>query len=124
MNREFLLREIQELQADFEDLADAELVECREAMLNRVNKCLKELGETDADNNGESLELAHEKSKRLEQIKKLNLEKIGNNVASLWGGESYNFEIDEMNEKVIFLCIEHGEKFITNIDFSDLVNYK
>lgn len=59
-NREVLLREIQELQADLEDLTDKELVECRETMLSRVNNCLKALGETDADNNGEVLELARE----------------------------------------------------------------
>ena len=50
INREFLLRELQELQADFEDLSDEDLVDCRESMLGRVNDCLKELGETDEDN--------------------------------------------------------------------------
>lgn len=49
-SREFLLRELQELQADFEDLSNEELIECRECMQNRVNQCLLELGECDEDN--------------------------------------------------------------------------
>ena len=50
INRETLLRQLQELQADFEDLSNEELVECRECMYQRVNKCLIELGECDEDN--------------------------------------------------------------------------
>lgn len=49
-NREFLLRQLQELQADFEDLTDEQLVECRKYMLERVNDCLVELCECDEDN--------------------------------------------------------------------------
>lgn len=49
-DREFLLRHLQELQADFEDLSDCELCDLREVMLERVNKCLQELGECDEDN--------------------------------------------------------------------------
>lgn len=49
-NREYLLRELQELQADFEDLNNDELIECRECMCERVNHCLIELGECDEDN--------------------------------------------------------------------------
>lgn len=48
--REVILRHLQELQADYEDFSDEELVECRGAMLMRVNKCLAELGESDEDN--------------------------------------------------------------------------
>lgn len=53
MSREYLLRQLQELQADFEDLSDSDLVKYRECMLNRVNNCLDELDECDADNIGE-----------------------------------------------------------------------
>ena len=49
-NREFILRHLQELQADVEDLSDCELCDLREVMLERVNKCLLELGECDEDN--------------------------------------------------------------------------
>ena len=48
--RNTILRHLQELQADYEDFSDEELVECRGAMLMRVNECLTELGETDEDN--------------------------------------------------------------------------
>lgn len=48
--REIILRHLQELQADYEDFSDEELVECRGAMLMRVNECLAELGESDEDN--------------------------------------------------------------------------
>lgn len=50
MDREFLLRQLQELQADFEDLNDKQLIECRECMHQRVNLCLSELNERDEDN--------------------------------------------------------------------------
>ena len=50
MNREFLLRQLQELQADFEDLTNEEIIECRESILKRINICLVDLGECDEDN--------------------------------------------------------------------------
>lgn len=49
-SRDIILRHLQELQADYEDFSDEELVECRGAMLMRVNECLAELGESDEDN--------------------------------------------------------------------------
>ena len=49
-SREIILRHLQELQADYEDFSDEELVECRGVMLMRVNECLAELGESDEDN--------------------------------------------------------------------------
>lgn len=49
-SRQYLLRQLQELQGDFEDFSDKELVEHRECMLERINNCLKELGECDEDN--------------------------------------------------------------------------
>ncbi len=48
--REYLLRQLQELQADFEDFSDSDLIECRKTMLERVNDCLEELEECDEDN--------------------------------------------------------------------------
>lgn len=50
MNREYLLRQLQELQADFEDFSNDDLVEYRKNMLERINNCLEALGECDADN--------------------------------------------------------------------------
>jgi hypothetical protein len=48
--REGLLHQLQELQADFEDLTDEDLLECRKVMLQRVNDCLEGLEESDEDN--------------------------------------------------------------------------
>lgn len=48
--RKYLLHNLQELQADYEDLSDEELIECKDCMLERINNCLKALGETDEDN--------------------------------------------------------------------------
>lgn len=45
-----ILRHLQELQADFEELTSEELESCRECMLNRVNACLILLNESDEDN--------------------------------------------------------------------------
>lgn len=48
--RSDLLTHLQELQTDFEDLSDEDLLECREVMLERVNECLEILEELDEDN--------------------------------------------------------------------------
>lgn len=45
-----ILRHLQELQADFLELTEQELEECRECMLERVNICLQLLKECDEDN--------------------------------------------------------------------------
>ena len=49
-NREFILRNLQELQANFEDLNDDELIEVREFMLHRINNCLIAIEESEEDN--------------------------------------------------------------------------
>ena len=49
-NRNELHKQLVELQADFEDFTDAELIESRQVMLDRVNECLKLILETDEDN--------------------------------------------------------------------------
>lgn len=49
-NRDRLLEELQQLQADFEDLSDREIIECRECILERINVCLKAVLEEDEDN--------------------------------------------------------------------------
>lgn len=48
--RKLLLNHLQELQANFEDLSNEDLVDCRESMLERINSCLIALDETDEDN--------------------------------------------------------------------------
>ena len=45
---------------------------------------------------------------------------IGNDVASLWGGNCYDFEIDNDGKQVVFHCVEHGEFFVTTISFDEL----
>lgn len=50
LTRTQLLSELQELQADLEDLSDEDLVECREVMLKRVNDCLELIEESEEDN--------------------------------------------------------------------------
>jgi len=48
------------------------------------------------------------------------LYEIGNEVASGWGGSCYNFRINKREKKVVFDCIEHGEKFTTSLSFSEI----
>lgn len=50
LNRVELHRELTELQADFKDFSNDELVENRNCMEERVNKCLELILETDEDN--------------------------------------------------------------------------
>ncbi len=49
MNREILLGELWELQADFEDLSDEDIVDCLEVIENRVASCLNALLVTEED---------------------------------------------------------------------------
>lgn len=44
----------------------------------------------------------------------------GNNVATLWGATCDDFDIDYDAQIITFLCNEHGEQFVTSIDFKDL----
>ena len=49
-NRTGLHKHLSELQADFEDLNNDELIFCREVMLKRINVCLELVLETEEDN--------------------------------------------------------------------------
>lgn len=49
--------------------------------------------------------------------------KIGNNVASLWGGSCKDFKVCKENQRVVFSCIEHGEEFSTTVDFCEIEKY-
>ena len=44
---------------------------------------------------------------------------MGNEIASLWGGSCYGYWFDHEAEKVVFECIEHGEKFTTAQSYSE-----
>ena len=49
-NRDELHEQLTELQADLEDMTDEELIDCRSALLERVNWCMRAILETDEDN--------------------------------------------------------------------------
>lgn len=49
-NRDELHEQLSELQADLEDMTDEELIDCRSTMLERVNRCMRAILETDEDN--------------------------------------------------------------------------
>lgn len=44
---------------------------------------------------------------------------VGRDIASLWGGECLDFEVDNDKQVVTFKCIEHGEFFITEQAFAE-----
>lgn len=56
------------------------------------------------------------------KIVSVDIMKIGNEVASLWGGQCFNYEIDSDNEKIILLCKEFDEEFVTSISFYEVYN--
>lgn len=72
-NRVVLHEHLSELQADFEDFRNEDLLEYRDCMLKRVNECLKAILETDEDNLGDDCEYLHnnedDDSKDNEQLK-------------------------------------------------------
>lgn len=49
----------------------------------------------------------------------MQMRNIGRDIASLWGAECYDYTVDKVNQKVIFDCIEHGEKFVTEQAFNE-----
>jgi hypothetical protein len=53
------------------------------------------------------------------KFEKTQLMKYGREIASLWGGECVDYEIDKENKVIIFICIEHGEDFVTSITFDE-----
>lgn len=48
-NRKIILYHLQELQADLEDFNIEQLIKYRDVMLNRINACLKAIGETEEE---------------------------------------------------------------------------
>ena len=50
--------------------------------------------------------------------------RVGNNVASLWGGSCLNYYVDKKNKIVTFDCVEHGEHFGTEVEFVELESYR
>lgn len=48
------------------------------------------------------------------------LMKIGNDIASLWGGSCYGLKVNSKEKKVTFNCIEHREKFVTSMTFKEI----
>lgn len=50
--RNYLLRQLQEIQADFEDFTNEEIIEHKDVILSRVNSCLENLEECEEDNIG------------------------------------------------------------------------
>ncbi len=51
------------------------------------------------------------------------LKQVGNEVASLWGASCISYSVDRKTKTVTFECIEHGEEFVTSIEFSKLKEY-
>lgn len=49
-NREELHEQLSELQADLEDMSDSELIDCRSDLIERLNRCMTMILETDEDN--------------------------------------------------------------------------
>ncbi|MBO5388943.1 MAG: hypothetical protein J6A59_12610 [Lachnospiraceae bacterium] len=45
---------------------------------------------------------------------------IGNDLASLWGGYCKGAEINTDENRVEFLCSEHGEEFLTSLTFDEI----
>ena len=48
------------------------------------------------------------------------LHEVGKDLASLWGGYCESLTVKTEDKVVEFLCVEHGEKFITSLTFDEL----
>ena len=49
--------------------------------------------------------------------------RIGNEIASIWGGRCLSCEKDDKKRVVTFHCIEHGERFPTTVTYDELKEY-
>lgn len=56
-------------------------------------------------------------------IKKFDLNKIGEEIAAEWGGHLINFKIDSNKQMVNFFCIEDDEQFITQLTFKQIAEF-
>lgn len=52
-----------------------------------------------------------------------DLNRIGDNLALMWGGTCNGFAIDEQNKKVIFSCSKRSEGFFSELDYDELQEY-
>lgn len=81
-----------------------------------------EISDTPRKNNMNKTKQVNKTTKLSKEIQE-NIMKIGQNVASGWGAECYDFELDDKREIAIFHCIEWGERFITEIEYGRLSRY-
>ena len=51
------------------------------------------------------------------------LMQVGNEVASLWGASCIKYSVDRKTKTVTFECVEHGEFFVTSVEFANLKEY-
>lgn len=51
------------------------------------------------------------------------LMKVGQEVASLWGASCIKYSVDRKTKTVTFECVEHGEFFVTSVEFANLKEY-
>lgn len=61
--------------------------------------------------------------KDIKNMSKSDLLKIGNNVASIWGGSCHDVWWDSKNEEYVFECTEHGEAFVSTLKEDELKEY-
>lgn len=45
---------------------------------------------------------------------------IGEDIASVYGGECYDYKIIPEEEKVEFFCKEHGENFVSELTYQEI----
>ena len=62
-------------------------------------------------------------NEEIKMEKELQIKKVGEYLASLWGGKFLYHEIDEEQKEVIFFCIEHNEPFATSCTFTEMIEY-
>ena len=51
------------------------------------------------------------------------LMRIGRSVAGIYGGECITVTIKQSEKVVRFDCVEHGERFCSDVSFDDLAEY-
>lgn len=43
---------------------------------------------------------------------------VGHEIASMWGGSCLGYEV--LDDRILFDCVEHGERFASELTFDEL----
>lgn len=114
-NRDRLLDELNELQADFEDLSNEDLIELRDVMLDRINICLKAILEDEKDYDID----VEANTNDIDQIKNQAIDEFTRYMADLIDDNEYGF-VGKLLDTPYTTMLEVAQDFKNGVDKEDV----